>query len=95
MLLSNATVDTVGQEVSLRVVGTQIPPVRMSIQIAITGNAGVQVQGRLHRNAPWVDIGEVRERSCLLYIDPIWALRAVSTGTGPDSAVSVWAAWNI
>jgi hypothetical protein len=95
VLLANATADTVGTEVSLRTVGTQIPPARMSIQIAITGKASVQIQGRLHRTAPWVDIGARHEHSCLLYIDPIWALRAVSSNTGPDSTVSVWAAWNI
>lgn len=95
VLLANATADTVGAEVSLRTVGTQIPPAKMSIQIAITGTAKVQIQGRVHRSAPWVDIGERCERSCLLYIDPIWALRAVTCDTGADSSVSVWAAWNI
>jgi hypothetical protein len=95
VLLLNATADTVGPEVSLRTIGTQIPPAKMSIQIAITGSARVQIQGRLHRAAPWVDIGERYERSSLLYIDPIWALRAVTSDTGAESSVSVWAAWNI
>jgi hypothetical protein len=95
VLMSNAISDTVGVDTSLRVVGTQIPPAKMSIQIAITGTAGVQIQGRLHKNAPWADIGEKRERSCLFFIDPIWSLRAVSSGTGLDSSVSVWAAWNV
>jgi hypothetical protein len=67
----------------------------MSIQIAIDGKARVQIQGRLHKLAPWADIGEPREKSCLIYIDPIWSLRAVSSNTGPDSSVSVWAAWGI
>lgn len=80
---------------SLRMVGTQIPPAKMSIQIAIAGTAKVQIQGRLHKDAPWADIGERREQSCLIYIDPIWSLRAVSSDTGPDSSVSVWAAWGI
>jgi hypothetical protein len=63
--------------------------------VAITGKAKVQIQGRLHKQAPWVDVGEQCERSCLIYIDPIWSLRAVTTETGPDSSVSVWAAWGI
>ena len=95
ILMANAVCDTVGSEVSLRVVGTQIPPVKMSVQVAITGRARVQIQGRLHRQAPWADIGERREQSCLIYIDPIWSLRAVSSDTGPESSVSVWAAWGI
>lgn len=95
ILLHNATADTVGNEVSLRTIGTQIPPVKMSIQVAISGKASVQIQGRLHRQAPWVDIGARCDRSCLLYIDPIWALRAVSSDTGPDSSVSVWGAWTL
>jgi hypothetical protein len=95
VLMSNANSDTVGTDISIRVVGTQIPPSRMSIQVAITGTAKVQIQGRLHKTAPWADIGERREQSCLIYIDPIWSLRAVSTDTGPDSSVSVWAAWGI
>jgi hypothetical protein len=93
--LSNVTQDTVGQEVSLRVIGTQIPPAKMSVQIAIQGTARVQMQGRLHKQAPWVDVGPPCEKSCLLYIDPILSVRAVSSGMGPDSSVSVWAAWTI
>jgi hypothetical protein len=95
VLMSNVTSDTVGTGVSLRVIGTQIPPVSMSLQIAITGQVRVQIQGRLHKEAPWVDIGEKREQSCLIYISPIWSLRAVSSDMGPDSSVSVWAAWGI
>jgi hypothetical protein len=95
VLMTNAVSDTVGVGVSLRVIGTQMPPVKMSIQIAIDGKARVQIQGRLHKLAPWADIGEPREKSCLIYIDPIWSLRAVSSNTGPDSSVSVWAAWGI
>jgi hypothetical protein len=94
-LLTNAKVDTIGQETSLRIIGSQTPPVKMSIQIAITGKAKVQIQGRLHKNAPWAEIGPVQEKSCLMYLDPILSLRAVSTETGPDSSVSVWAAWGI
>ena len=95
VLLSNAVADTVGGDLSLRMIGTQIPPVKMSIQVAITGTAMVQIQGRLHKQAPWVDIGEKCRQSCLMYIDPIWSLRAVTTGTGAESSVSVWAAWGL
>jgi hypothetical protein len=95
VLMSNASSDTVGADISIRVVGTQIPPAKMSIQIAIAGQARVQIQGRVHKHAPWVDIGGKHGESCLIYIDPIWSLRAVSSETGPDSSVSVWAAWGI
>jgi hypothetical protein len=95
ILLSNATADTVGAGVSLRIVGTQNPPSRMCIQIAITGKAKVQIQGRLHKDAPWADIGAGRDESCLIHIDPVWALRAVSTDTGPASSVSVWGTWSV
>lgn len=95
VLISNVTSDTTGTGVSLRIIGTQIPPAKMSIQIAITGKAKVQIQGRLHKEAPWVDIGEAREQSCLIYFDPIWSLRAVSSDMRPESSVSVWAAWGI
>lgn len=95
VLMSKVTADAVSTETSLRIIGTQIPPVKMSVQIAITGTAKVQIQGRLHKDAPWADIGDPQERSCLMYIDPIWSLRAVSSGTGPNSSVSVWAAWGI
>jgi hypothetical protein len=95
VLMSKATADTVGMGVSMRIVGTQPPPAKMSVQIAITGRARVQIQGRLHKEAPWADIGEQCEQSCLIYIDPVWSLRAVSSATGPDSSVSVWAAWGI
>ncbi len=94
-LMLNATVDTVGKEVSLRIIGTQFAPSKMSIQVAITGSARVQIQGRLHREAPWADIGGQCGKSCLIYIDPIWALRAVSSATGPGASVSAWAAWSI
>jgi hypothetical protein len=95
VLMSNAVADTIGTGVSIRVIGTQIPPAKMSIQVAITGTAKVQIQGRVHKEAPWVDIGEKLDQSCLRYIDPIWSLRAVSSDTGANSSVSVWAAWGI
>lgn len=95
VLLENVKTDTVGREVSIRMIGSQIPPISMSVQIAITGTAKVTIQGRLHRNAPWAQIGETQDKSCLLYISPIPMLRAVSAGTEAESSVSVWAAWGI
>ena len=93
VLLDDARKDTEGKEFSIRIIGSQTPPAKMSVQIAITGTAKVQIQGRLHKKAPWADIGEKYEKSCLIYVEPISALRAVSTETGADSSVSVWAAW--
>lgn len=95
VLLNNVTKDSVSNEFSIRIVGSQAPPAQMTIQIAIKGGVKVQIQGRLHRNAPWADIGEPVTKSCLFYIAPIGSLRAVSTETGPESAVSVWAAWGV
>jgi hypothetical protein len=95
VLLANATADTVGPDISIRIIGSQIPPAKMSVQIAITGKAKVQIQGRLHKNAPWAEIGGPLSESCLVYIEPIWALRAVTTETGADSSVSAWAAWGV
>ncbi|MET0292731.1 MAG: hypothetical protein ABW136_10240 [Steroidobacteraceae bacterium] len=94
VLISNASADTVSQAVTLRAFGAQVPT-RISIQVAIAGQARVQMQGRLHKEAPWVDIGESLDRSCLFHLDPIWSVRAVSTGTGTGSLVSVWAAWGL
>lgn len=94
-LLTNATKDTIGPDVTIRMIGTQIPPAKMSIQIAITGTAKVEIQGRLHRSAPWAKIGSTHAESCLVYIEPIVSLRAMSSETGADSSVSVWAAWGI
>lgn len=95
VLLANAKTDTVGTDTSIRMIGSQIPPVKMSVQVAITGKAKVQIQGRLHKNAPWANIGAPHQESCLVYIEPIMSLRAVSTETGADSSVSVWAAWGV
>ena len=95
VLLANAKVDTVGQDVSIRIVGSHAPPTKMTIQIVITGKAKVQIQGRLHKTAPWAAIGEPFEKSCLAYIEPIGNMRAVSTETGPESSVSVWAVWGV
>ena len=95
VLLADAKTNTVGTDISIRIIGSQIPPAKMSVQIAITGTAKVQIQGRVHKNAPWADIGAIRDKSCLMYIEPIWSLRAVSSETGPDSSVSVWATWGV
>ena len=95
VLLANATVNTIGTAFTIRIIGSQIPPVKMSVQIAIAGTATVEIQGRLHKSAPWTKIGSSYRESCLTYIDPISSLRAVSTETGPDSSVSVWAAWGV
>jgi hypothetical protein len=94
-LLTNAKTDTVGQDVTIRMIGTQIPPVKMSVQIAITGTAKVEIQGRLHKNAPWAKIGATHIESGLVYIEPISSLRVVTSDTGADSSVSVWAAWGL
>src|SRR5690349_20428497 len=93
VLLTNAKVDTTGPDISIRVIGSQTPPSKMTVQIAITGTAKVEIQGRLHKNAPWTTIGDPHLKSALFYIEPINSLRAVTTQTGPDSSVSVWAAW--
>jgi hypothetical protein len=95
VLLANAKIDTVGPDVAIRIMGSQIPPVKMSVQIAITGIAKVNIQGRLHKSAPWTNVGGTHIESCMLYIEPIPAIRAVTTETGPDSSVSVWAAWGL
>jgi len=92
VLLANAKTDTIGTDFSIRVIGSQIPPAKMTIQIAVTGKAKVEIQGRLHKQAPWATLA-TRVESCLIYIEPIGSLRAVTTETGADSSVSVWAAW--
>ena len=44
VLMANATSDTTGAGVSMRVIGTQIPPAKMSVQIAISGKARMQIK---------------------------------------------------
>jgi hypothetical protein len=95
VLLANVKTNTVGQDISIRVVGSQSPPTKMTVQVAITGTAKVRIEGRLHRNAPWAPIGQAIAESCLFYIEPIGSMRAVTTETGPDSSVSVWATWGV
>jgi hypothetical protein len=93
LLLKAATTDTTGQETSLRIIGSREPPAKMSIQVAVTGTANVRIQGRLARDAPWLDVGPNYSTSALAYIDPMPFLRAVSSGMGASSSVSVWAVW--
>ena len=93
LLLKDVIANTTGQETCLRVVGTREPPGKMSVQIAVKGVANVQIQGRLARDAPWLDIGPPHSQSALAYIEPVQFLRAVSSGMTGDAGVSVWAAW--
>ncbi len=93
LLLKEVMTDTTGPETCLRVVGTREPPGKMSVQIAVRGVASVQLQGRLARDAPWLDIGSLHTQSALAYIEPVQFLRAVSSGMAGNAGVSVWAAW--
>lgn len=92
-LLKSAACDTKGPEVTIRVIGTQVPPARIAIQIAITGNATVQIQARIARDAPWQSIGPAYRDCALVHIEPVQFLRAVATEVGADALLSVWAAW--
>lgn len=92
-LLKAVKTNTEGQETSLRIIGTREPPARMSLQIQVTGAASVQIQGKLAREAPWVNVGAAHSASALAFIDPVPFLRAVATGMAGDSNVSVWAVW--
>lgn len=93
LLLKEVTADTVGAETCIRVIGTREPPGRMSIQVAVNGVANVQIQGKIAREAPWLDLGPVHTTSALAYIEPVQFLRAVSNGMSGSSSVSVWAVW--
>lgn len=93
LLLKGVTQDTTGAETSLRVIGSREPPGRMSIQVGITGTATVRIQGKIAREAPWVDLGPLYTTSALTYIEPVQFLRAVSIGMEAGSTVSVWAVW--
>jgi hypothetical protein len=92
-LLKSAACDTKGPEVTLRVIGTQIPPARIAIQIAISGSATVQIQARIARDAPWQSLGPTYHDCALLHVEPVQFLRAVATGVATDAVVSVWASW--
>jgi len=93
LLLKAADRDTVGPEVAMRVVGSREPPAKMVIQIAVSGSANVQLQGRVARDAPWQDLGPAHLRSALLHIDAIQFLRAVATNFDAKSSVTVWSVW--
>jgi hypothetical protein len=65
----------------------------MVIQIAIDGNASVQIQGRISRDAPWQSLGPAHRDCALVHVEPVQFLRAVTTGVAAKSSVSVWAVW--
>jgi len=65
----------------------------MVIQVAVTGTALVQLQGRIARDAPWQDLGPAHFASALFHIDAVQFLRAVATNVAPDSTASAWAVW--
>jgi hypothetical protein len=92
-LILKAAADSVGPETSLRVIGTREPPARMSVQIAVTGTANVQIQGRIARDAPWLNLGPNHSASALLHVEPVQFLRAVAEQVTSGSSVSVWAVW--
>jgi hypothetical protein len=92
-LLKAASADTEGAEVALRVVGTREPPSRMVIQIAITGSAAVQIQGRIARDAPWQSLGPIHRDGALFHVEPVQFLRAVASSVAAATSVSVWAVW--
>ncbi len=94
LLLKEVTKDTTGAETCIRVIGTREPPGRMSIQVAVTGSANVQIQGKIAREAPWLDLGPLHTASALAYIEPVQFLRAVSSGMAAAASVSVWAVWS-
>lgn len=92
-LLNAALKDTVGVEVVLRVIGSREPPASMVVQIAITGTANVQVQGRISREAPWQSIGPVHSASALVHIQAVQFLRALASDVQEGTKVSAWADW--
>lgn len=93
-LLKSIDKDTVGQEVVLRVVGSREPPARMVVQVAVSGTASVQLQGRIARDAPWQNLGPANSASALFHIEAVQFLRAVVEGVAANSNVSVWAVWS-
>ena len=93
LLLKGAKCDTTGQEVPMRVIGNREPPPKIAVQIEVAGAASVQIQGRVARDAPWLDIGPASSISSLAHLDPIQFLRAVTTEMTSSSTVTVWAVW--
>jgi hypothetical protein len=92
-LLKAVGKDIQGAEVALKVVGTREPPPRMVVQIAITGTASVQIQGRIARDAPWQNLGPMHSGCSLLHVEPVQFLRAIATGVAAGTTVTVWAVW--
>ena len=92
-LLKSVDRNAEGPETVLRVVGTREPPARMVVQIAVTGTALVQIQGRIDRAAPWHNVAPAQSTSTVLYLNAIQFLRAVATDVADDANVSVWAVW--
>ena len=82
-----------GPETVLRVIGTREPPAKMIIQIAMTGAATVQIQGRIDREAPWHNIVPAQSAPAVIHIDAVQFLRAIATNVAAGAKVSVWAAW--
>lgn len=93
MLLHAVKSDSTGPETCIRVVGTREPPARMSIQVGIGGAANVQIQARVARDAPWLNIGPLHSTSALTHIEPAPFIRAVASDMQSGSSVSVWAVW--
>jgi hypothetical protein len=92
-LLKSVERNAEGPETVLRVIGTREPPARMVVQIAVTGVARVQIQGRIDRDAPWHNLAPAQSASALLHVDAVQFLRAVATNVAEDARVSVWAVW--
>jgi hypothetical protein len=92
-LLKSIDRNAEGPETVLRVVGTREPPARMVVQIAVSGAAVVQIQGRIDREAPWQNLGPAQSASALLHVDAVQFLRAVATKVVDGAKVSVWAVW--
>lgn len=82
-----------GPETVLRVVGSREPPARMVVQIAVSGAAQVQIQGRIDRDAPWQNVGSAQSASALVHFDAVQFLRATTTNVAAGTKVSVWATW--
>lgn len=92
-LLKSVDRNAEGPETVLRVVGNREPPARMVVQIAVTGTALVQIQGRIDRAAPWHNLVPAHCASTVLHLNAIQYLRAVATNVAEDAEVSVWAVW--
>jgi hypothetical protein len=92
-LLKSIDRNAEGPETVLRVVGTREPPARMVVQIAVTGAAVVQIQGRIDREAPWQNLAAAQSASALMHVDAVQFLRAIATDVVAGARVSVWATW--